>query len=56
MAPTCATVREPKELALMEPIWVLVRAAISLVESAATSVPLSDEMTVVLRERRLARR
>ena len=28
---------------------MLVRAAISLVESAATSVPLSDEMTVVLR-------
>ena len=49
MAVTCATVREPKELALIEPICVLVREAMSLVDSAATCAPLKEEMSVVLR-------
>ena len=49
MAPTWATVREAKELALIEPIWVLLRAPTSLVDSAATCAPLKDARSVVVR-------
>jgi len=41
MAPICALVRAAKPVSLSEPIWVLVRALTTLVDSAATSVVLS---------------
>ena len=49
MAPTWATVREAKELALIEPIWVLLRAPMSLVDRAATCAPLRDARSDVVR-------
>ena len=53
--PTCeevtalnwVAVKEAKELALMEPIWVLVRALTTLVDSAATSALLNPDKVVV---------
>jgi len=47
MAVNCALVREPKELALIEPIWVLVREPNTLVDRAATSALFRPEIVVV---------
>ena len=45
--PNCATVTEPKELALIEPICVLVSEPTTLVDSAATSALFNPEMVLV---------
>jgi hypothetical protein len=44
----CEPLSEAKPLVVMEPIWVLVRAPMSLGESAATSPVLMDDRVVVL--------
>src|SRR5258708_7600671 len=48
MAPTCAAESEAKPLVVMEPIWVLVRAAMSLGAIAAISPGLMDDTAAVL--------
>jgi len=49
MAPICAADSEAKPLVLMEPIWVLLRALTTLVDSAATSAVASVDRVVVER-------
>lgn len=48
MAPICAAESEAKPVVVMEPIWVLVRAAMSLGAIAAMSAVLMDDRVVVL--------
>ena len=47
--PICEADSEAKPLVLMEPIWVLLRALTTLVDSAATSAVASVDRVVVER-------
>src|SRR5436309_1751851 len=56
IGPRCVAVSEAKPLVLIDPIWVLVSALTTLVDSAATSAVLSPDRVVVERDRSEERR